>query len=327
MARSRVVENPALGRPLRTGPLDELGVPTDRLALRAFAAGDADGAAELVRHVATEAEWSLVSYSQWIDGLLAYAAAELPGFAAHHAALEDVAGPFVPTVPGDRLAAAAHAAALAAVAGGDPTALRAALDAMRAAYRARNDAYSDWAWGLLTALRAELGEARLEAAFRASMQGWRSERYAALGRLSPREVFELALESTRPLLGGRAGEGDVDVTEDDEKWVLSFDPCGTGGRMRRSARSEPPFGFADVEGAYDWTWGEAGVCLFCAHCSFVNEIVPIEQHGTPMRVTEYPDAPGKPCTWTVYKAPERVPDRAFERVGKRRGDQPSRGGS
>ena len=239
--------------------------------------------------------------------------------------LEALCGPFVPTAQEGGLAEEPIARALEAVAERDEPALRAALDAARAAYRARNDAYSDWAWGVLTELRAALGEAELERAFRASMQGWRSERYAALGRLSQREVFELALESTRPLLGGSIDEGDVDVTEDDEKWVLSFDPCGTGGRMRREGRTRPPFGFAEVDGAYDWTWGKQGVCLFCAHCSFVNEIVPIEQHGVPMRVTEYPDAPGKPCTWTVYKAPELVPDRAYERVGKRRGGQ--RGGS
>ena len=325
--RSRVVDNASIGRAVRSGPIEEAGIPTDRLAIGALAAGDVAEAEQLVRHVAREAESSLVSYSQWIDGLLEHAAAVLPGFAARRAALEARCGPFVPTAPGDGLAARPIADALAAVAARDERALRAALDAARPIYRARNDAYSDWAWGVLTELRTALGEAELERAFRASMQGWRSERYAALGRLTQREIFELALESTRPLLGGPAGEGDVDVAEDDEKWVLSFDPCGTGGRMRRAGRAGAPFGFADVEGAYDWTWGERGVCLFCAHCSFVNEIVPIEQHGAPMRVTEYPDAPGKPCTWTIYKAPELVPDRAFERVGKRRGGQPSRGAS
>src|SRR5437868_4379560 len=76
--------------------------------------------------------------------------------------------------------------------------------------------------------------------------------------------------------------------------VVAFDPCGSGGRARRGdpARGVPPaterpeFGFS--EGAHDWTWRREGVCLYCSHCALVNEILPIERLGFPMRVTEYP---------------------------------------
>jgi hypothetical protein len=52
----------------------------------------------------------------------------------------------------------------------------------------------------------------------------------------------------------------------------------------------------------------------------VNEILPIESLGAPMRVTEHPQDAGEPCRWTIYKARELVPDWAYERVGKRRPD-------
>ena len=71
-----------------------------------------------------------------------------------------------------------------------------------------------------------------------------------------------------------------------------------------------------VAEAYDWTWGRKGVCLYCAHCAVVNEILPIEQHGTPMRVTDYPEQPGDRCRWTVYKDPAFVPLEAFTRGRK-----------
>ena len=40
--------------------------------------------------------------------------------------------------------------------------------------------------------------------------------------------------------------------------------------------------FGDSQEAHDWTWGQPGVCLYCAHCSLVNEILPIERLGFPM---------------------------------------------
>ena len=104
---------------------------------------------------------------------------------------------------------------------------------------------------------------------------------------------------------------------------MEFDPCGTGGRMRRGddasdqgSREEAPYEFGSVQGAYPWTWGAEGVCSYCAHCSFVNEIIPIERLGYPMRVTEYPQNRDDRCTWTIFKDPALVPDSAYLRVGK-----------
>ena len=74
--------------------------------------------------------------------------------------------------------------------------------------------------------------------------------------------------------------------------------------------------FGSASAAHDWTWQKEGVCLYCAHCSFANEILAIERQGTPMRVTEYPERPGDKCTWTIYKRPADVPARAYHRVGK-----------
>jgi hypothetical protein len=113
------------------------------------------------------------------------------------------------------------------------------------------------------------------------------------------------------------------VAEEDDRWILSFDPCGSGGRMRRSdpargqtPRTEAPFSFAVTEEAHDWSWGRKGVCLYCAHCAVVNEIIPIESLGTPMRMTENPENPDDKCRWTIYKSPDAVPDWVYERVGK-----------
>jgi hypothetical protein len=127
-------------------------------------------------------------------------------------------------------------------------------------------------------------------------------------------------------LSGPNRAGTITVTEEPDRYVLSFDACGTGGRMRRGdplvgsgSRLEAPYHFLNVRGAYDWTWNRSGVCAYCAHCSVVNQILPIEGLGRPMRMTEYPENADDPCRWIIYKDRDSFPDQAFISVGKVRG--------
>jgi hypothetical protein len=205
------------------------------------------------------------------------------------------------------------------------------LDALREARRTVHDNQADWSWGLLTLFRGALGEAPMGEVMRATMEPWLRERYTALGTMTPRELFELTIEGMRGHYVGPGRTGAVDVRDEPDRWVMEFDPCGTGGRMRRgdpargqAPRTDAPYDFSMVEEAYPWTWGRRGVCLYCAHCAVVNEILPIEQHGTPMRVTDYPEKPGDRCRWTIYKDPAFVPLEAFARVGKRPPGPPGR---
>ena len=213
--------------------------------------------------------------------------------------------------------------AIAALERGDRTEFEAALEARREAALTVHDAQADWAWGVLSSLRDGLGEERMDEVFRVTQGKWVSERYAALGEMTPQESLELTIEGMRGHFTGPARAGRVDVAEEDDRWILSFDPCGSGGRMRRSdpgrgqtPRTEAPFSFAVTEEAHDWSWGRKGVCLYCAHCAVVNEIIPIESLGAPMRMTENPENPDDQCRWTIYKSAELVPDWVYERVGK-----------
>jgi hypothetical protein len=84
-------------------------------------------------------------------------------------------------------------------------------------------------------------------------------------------------------------------------------------------RAEPPFNFAVTKEAHDWSWGKKGVCLYCVHCCQLQERVPIQKLGYPVRVVDPPTWPADRetglCTWYVYKDPSLVPDEAFRRVG------------
>jgi hypothetical protein len=123
--------------------------------------------------------------------------------------------------------------------------------------------------------------------------------------------------------------GEVDVAEESDRWVVSFDPCGSGGRTHRPdatsdgiARMESPYNFAVTTSAHDWAWRQEGVCLYCVHCCQLQERIPIQRFGIPLRVIDPPTWPGSrnggQCRWTIYKHPEDIPASAYARVGLRK---------
>ncbi len=98
--------------------------------------------------------------------------------------------------------------------------------------------------------------------------------------------------------------------EEPDKYVMTLDPCGSGGTMRRT------MDVRKIEKAYPWTWNKTGVSYYCAHCCLFQEILPIEMRGYPICVTQYSDDPKKPCVHLYYKSPELIPDEYFTRIGQ-----------
>jgi hypothetical protein len=151
---------------------------------------------------------------------------------------------------------------------------------------------------------------------------------AVEGRRKLRElpVDEQVAVVAEMMRGHRSGPRDartLEVVEEPDRFVMSFDPCGSGGRQRRGdpvdgtpPRTEPPFAYGVTKRAYDWSWRRAGVCYYCAHCAIYNELVGIAEYGTPNWVTEYPDDAGAPCRWIFYKRPEVIPERYYHAVGR-----------
>jgi hypothetical protein len=331
---SRLRDSPLLGRKIRVGAASELGTPTSELALEALRRGDRTLAREYFDYYVDEGRRIVALYSLWLRHLVDYTRERVPAADDEIQRLTRLMGAEPPIVDADGVVGTEAALGLRAIESGYGDDLVPILRDLRENYVAVHDAQADWCWGLLTVLRDSLGEDAMDEVFRVTQGAWVGDRYAALADMTPEESFQLAIEGMRGHHCGRLRDGRIDVVEDDEKWVMSFDPCGSGGRMRRgdpergqTPRESAPFNFARTERPHDWSWNRAGVCLYCAHCAVVNEILPIERLGAPMRVTENPEHAGDPCTWTIYKRPELVPDEAYRRVGKapparRAGDEP-----
>jgi hypothetical protein len=219
---------------------------------------------------------------------------------------------------------------LSAADAGDEAAWTRALDALRLQDRVIHDILSDWTWALMTEIVAQRGEERLGEIQRQTEEPWVTVRYAAMADMSPEDSLQLSVEAHRGHFAGPLRDGSVTVRDEPDRYVIQLDQCGSGARMVQGdavvgtpSRYEPPYSFARVEGAYDWTWGLRGVGAYCSHCAVVNQIIPIERLGRPMRGTAFSDRPESPCQWFIYKEPFAAPDETFSQVGKQR---PGRGG-
>jgi hypothetical protein len=185
-----------------------------------------------------------------------------------------------------------------------------------------HDLHGDWNWALFSVICREWGEGVLGDVLRMTQAPWLDPRYARAGQMSAEEALQQAVEGMRGHFAGPGRTGAVTVAEEPQRFVMSFDPCGSGGRMRRGdakwgrpSRTAPPYNFVNIEGAYPWTWNRKGVCAYCAHCAVALQIVPIERLGYPLRVVEYPDDPNSVCRWIIYKDRKWIPPEAYAVVG------------
>lgn len=145
------------------------------------------------------------------------------------------------------------------------------------------------------------------------------------------ELLYVAIEAERTWLSTPDRDGaPIEIDELEDRWIMRFDPCGTGGRALRGdrvegtpSRTQPPYGFPVIAGAYDWTDRMSGVCSYCNHCQVALEHWPMDSFGYPLRVVEPPLFPAETeqgktvkCQWTMYKDPRDVPVEIYERSGR-----------
>jgi hypothetical protein len=204
-----------------------------------------------------------------------------------------------------------------------------AIDAgdLDAARRVCREAQGEWVMlhdlmaesvlGLISFVQDRLGDEGVKDAWEnVNERGWkRHER--AIRRLERRDVVPLLAATWRAHSAGGAGEhpGRFTVTEDDEKVTFTMNPCGSGQRLVRKGIYEA-FGYGKTREAHDWSYGRKDFPLYCTHCSFMNESLPIQWSGFPLYPSDPPeDFHTGPCTWYWYKDPQDIPERHWRRYG------------
>jgi hypothetical protein len=337
-----VEHHPLLGRVTRTGPLSDQAVSTHRLIDAALADGRDTDAAELARYSVIEMaevftlfpgffdtarrflisgglpEADLAAAEEHLDGRASSSGTDPPDLAGSWRAYEAAAAAFATSCEAGR-----GAGALAA--------FRTALSQWRRAHDGgcnRVYLYAD-----LCAQR--LGEDRVGDFWDELMADFYPTRDRFDVDRAPwgESVEVLSIDTAETFRGHLSGPdrlGDIEIIDEPGRTVFRFSPCGTGGRTFTGSPNDDgtslevpmddPDRFGVTTRPHDWSWGKAGVCLYCVHCCQLQERVPMRRFGYPLRVIEPPVWPesrgvGR-CTWTIYKDLSQIPAEAYERVGE-----------
>ncbi|MFN8215301.1 MAG: hypothetical protein U0R71_01785 [Solirubrobacterales bacterium] len=298
--------------------LEERAIPTKVRLRAAIEAGRWDEAARLTDHLLVDWEEIRFLYPEFIrrtlDELRARVGAD-SRLEALRERLQTALGPEFEAAEAQAELEREQAALAAACREGTATVAR--MEALFSSWLALHDPWRDLLSEAIDVGVELLGEARLGelwAAIQADeIAGY--ERYDPAKRPwseSFEEVVQSALTGMNGHLCGPKFDGEIGVLEAEDRVELRFAPCGSGGRIRE----DPRFGVTAER--HDWAWNKEGVCYYCVHCCVLQQLSPIDNLGTPVRVIEPPTSPGEACTWTVYRSLDLVPDAAFEAVGRER---------
>lgn len=111
----------------------------------------------------------------------------------------------------------------------------------------------------------------------------------------------------------------VKIIEDDEKFVFEVNPCGSGQRLARRGGYKPPMDMAKVKDAQLMTFNTKDFPIYCIHCP-LHELYAFEETGKSWVFTDPPqDWDKDPCRTYLYKDEKYVPEKYYERVGKKKG--------
>jgi hypothetical protein len=347
MPETTLAFSDALGRRVRMGSWEDQKISTYRKIHEAIDAGDWDFAAQLANYFVEEASVCYGIYRQWIPDLNAFLAENGVSKADIAQANERIVATLAfPDGTPWNLRTQWHAVheqceeLVGHIFREEADEAHARLDQLKETWRQCHDRDVDHTYGLMSEIVARLGEAaigRMWEKVLLPLFAWRYEKFD-IDKYPWDDGLEIlmlvACEAMRGHLSGPERTGDFELTETDDRYILRFDPCGSGGRMVRGdviegtpARTEPPYEWSVSQEPHTWNHGQTGVCHYCTHCVFLMEEIPIDRFGYPVRVIDppvqgetEPDGSPQKCQWQMFKDPTAVPEEYYERVGRTKPD-------
>ncbi len=309
---SPIGQSDLLGRRLRQDGLQTLGISTQTWAEVAVAEGRWSLALELVEYFSHEISIMNDVLFVWLTDILDYrlarAGAAEPGMGhkllSGYRRFEPGAGDL------ERSSQAIEAQ--------DAPATVAAVELMRVRWAAQHDGLVVWIQELQSEIAAAFGEDAIRELVTLAYEHIWKPRYALWGQMSPELRLQLSVEGMRGgHLSGPHHRGDVGVSDEGDRYVMSLDPCGSCGVLRRgdpdSGRS--PHASATNQQPHPWTQGRTGMSWYSIHSMIALEHIQMSEGQPPLRPVEDCDLPDRPCRWFIYKdvsKPRRV---HYERQG------------
>lgn len=343
--RTTIAFVPSIGRRARTDSWEEQKISTYRKIREAIEDGRWDDAARLTNYFVDEGRVCFGIYRQWIP--------DLNGFLAENgvskADLDEVNAGIVaklalpdgtewnPYAQWDRFLTAIEAAVGAIHREEKERALELVDDA-KETWRRCHDRDVDHTYGLMSEVVARLGEGsigRMWDKVIVPLFSWRYDKFDIDKNTWDNALYTLMLvacEAMRGHLVGPERTGDMELIETEDRYILRFDPCGSGGRTLRGdtiegtpSRMEPPYDWTVSQEPHTWNHGQTGICHYCTHCIVLMEELPMDRFGYPVRVIDPPQYGAKDengnwqkCQWQMFKDPTKVPEEYYARVGRTR---------
>jgi hypothetical protein len=180
-----------------------------------------------------------------------------------------------------------------------------------------HDLLVDGVAGLISFVHERLGDDGVEEAWTYSLERSWKQPVETIAKSDRREIAKALAATWRAHSTSGVGPhpGAFEIAEDEEKLTFTMNPCGSGQRLWRMGRyGEDGWGVTDE--AHDWSYEREGFPLYCTHCAFMNELLPIRWIGYPVYPSDPPqDFDHDPCVWHWYKDPADIPDRHAARYG------------
>ena len=166
---------------------------------------------------------------------------------------------------------------------------------MYAEFSAMHDLYRDWLTDVLSLIGRRFGDRALSEILEDSVRNFTN-------RFNDRYEGKSLRRRIQILMAGLRGHlQPMKIEEDDEKFVITPTPCGSGGRQVQDGLYEGPEGFLKVKGPHAWTFDRPDFPVYCAHCYFQNQFPLVPGEDVSGELVPSEDLGQEPCKSFIYK--------------------------
>lgn len=312
----KVVYNELLGRTLRVDGPDTIGKSTFSFIEEAIVAGQLDDILVLAPYYLQELQIMHEILMVWAQDIIRY-------LIRHETGTEDKVAGKVSSVVCKTwrdypLGVASMERMLAAAQSDDSSQALAWLERMWLDFKVPHDILVAWINELFADLAKDNERHILDSILETHQSIW-GDRYEKWNQMTVWEKVALTVEGMRGHLSGESRKGDVLVWEEEDRFITAFDPCGTGGVLRRgdpeTGRGPYPTDGVNEE-SHEWIWdNKKGVHWYCSHCAIAMEWLPGNQRGYVFRPLDHTLDHQAPCVWYIYKDEKKARAYHYPRTG------------
>jgi hypothetical protein len=185
-----------------------------------------------------------------------------------------------------------------------------------------HDLYMTWVTALMSYIHEHMGEEDAVKAVRETVKNFSIPLAKAKTEMIKEKGIGAWIEYIVDIWRQHSMYPGFTIEEDDEKFILTMNPCGSGGRLLKMGVYEEPLNFSRLKKAGPHTWGKENLPIYCSHCVWAHEILPLQEGGPGtqfwVHVSPFPEKPGDKCVFHIYKDPGKIPDHYYERIGMKR---------